>query len=35
LLRSDNIKYVVIPRASVIEGGDYVKLTKLEEEKNG
>jgi len=31
LIRTDGIKYVIVPKASKIQAGDYVKLTKMEE----
>jgi len=34
LLRTDGIKYIVIPKDSNIKEGDYVKITKIEEDKN-
>lgn len=32
LLRTDGIKYLIIPKASDLQKGDYVKITKMEDE---
>jgi hypothetical protein len=32
LLRTDGIKYVIIPKHSELKKGDYVKIIKMEEE---
>ena len=35
LVRKDGIKYLIIPKNSGIDAGDYVKIIKLEEKDNG
>lgn len=35
LERKDGVKMVIIPKRSVIKGGNYVKIIKMEEEENG
>ena len=30
--RKDGIKYIIVPKNSVFKKGDYVKITKLEDE---
>lgn len=32
LIRSDGIKYIIIPKKSALVAGDYVVITKMEEE---
>lgn len=35
LIRKDGVKYIIIPKNTNINEGDYVKITKLKEEKDG
>lgn len=32
LLRTDGIKYLIIPKGSDLKKGDYVKITKMEDD---
>jgi hypothetical protein len=32
LLRTDGIKYLIIPKGSELKKGDYVKITKMEDD---
>lgn len=34
LLRTDGVKYIVIPKKSEIKSGDFVSINKIEEVKN-
>ena len=34
LIRSDKVKYIIIPKKSNIEAGDYVTIVKCKEVKN-
>jgi hypothetical protein len=34
LKRGDGLKYIIIPKNSKLECGDYVKIVKIQEEEN-
>ena len=34
LLRSDGIKYIIIPKKSEIKSGDFVQIIKVEDKEN-